>query len=276
MNRVGPGDGYEEEAAGVIRSQTDMAPEVAIILGSGLGKALAGLDAGAEFEYSTLPGFPEPMVPGHEGRLVLGMFGGLPVAGFLGRVHFYEGHPMNLVTLPARLSAALGAKVLIATAAVGALDPTLQPGSLVVCADQLNFLGENPIRGWRDTEGTPAFVDLSAVYDPALQETAVESSRDVGLPATRGVYAAMAGPSYETPAEQDFLRRAGATVVGMSMVPEATAAAALGLRCLGLCCVTNVVGEPVTHEDVTNVASAFSVSLAALLEHVAEGVAHGK
>lgn len=276
MNGVGPRDGYEEQAAALVRSRTDLAPDAAVILGSGLGKALAGLEAEVELSFSELPGFPPPSVPGHEGRLVLGSLGGAGVAGFLGRIHFYEGHAMNLVTLPARLSAALGAGVLIVTAAVGGLDASLEPGSLVVCSDHLNFLGENPLRGWRDPEGRPAFVELSEVYDPGLQEAAISAARDAGLPAAHGIYAAMPGPTYETPAEVEFLRRAGASVVGMSMVPEATAAAALGLRCLGLCCVTNVVGDPVTHEDVMSVASAFSVPLAALLERVLGGIAGGK
>ncbi|MGH2740184.1 MAG: purine-nucleoside phosphorylase [Actinomycetota bacterium] len=276
MSGVGPGDGDEERGAALVRSRTDFVPDVAVILGSGLGKALAALDAELELAYTALPGFPAPSVPGHEGRLVLGMLGGARVAGFLGRIHFYEGHAMSLVTLPARLSAALGARVLIVTAAVGALDSSLEPGSLVVCSDHLNLLGENPLRGWRDADGRPAFVDLSTVYDPGLQEAAVAAAKGVGLPVARGVYAAMSGPTYETPAEVEFLRRAGASVVGMSMVPEATAATALGLRCLGLCCVTNVVGGSVTHEDVTSVASAFAVPFGALLEQVLEGVSHGK
>jgi purine-nucleoside phosphorylase len=170
-----------------------------------------------------------------------------------------------VVTMPARLAAALGAGTLIATAAVGALDGSLGPGWLVVGSDHMNFLGENPLRGWRDAEGRPPFVDMTAAYDASLAARAIGIAEDLGLPAARGVYAALPGPTYETPAETEFLRRAGASVVGMSTVPEATVAAALGMRCLGLFCVTNVVGEAFDHHEVTEVAGAFAGRLGNLL-----------
>lgn len=265
---LGPGDGLASRAADTVRSLTDLMPSVAVIAGSGLGDALGELEAGVEIPYSDLPGFPAPSVPGHAGRLVVGTFAGVPVAGFLGRVHFYEGHPMSLVTLPARLAAALGAGTLVVTAAVGGLDPSLQPGSLVVGADHLNLLGENPLRGWRDAAGGPVFVELTGVYPAGLADLALTAADEIGLPAVTGIYAAMPGPTYETPAEAEFLRRAGATVVGMSVVPEATAAAALGMRCLGLYCVTNTVGAEVTHEEVTRVAAGFAERLREVLRRV--------
>lgn len=265
---VGPGDDLAERGAEAVRRVTDLAPRTAVIAGSGLGDALAGIEPAAEVPYRDLPGFPEPSVPGHAGRLVLGSLAGVPVAAFLGRVHFYEGHRMALVTLPVRLAAALGVRVLVVTAAVGALDPGLEPGTLVVGSDHLNFLGENPLRGWRDPGGRPIFTELTDVYPDAPAERAVEAAREVGLPAARGVYAAMPGPTYETPAEAEFLRRAGASVVGMSVVPEACAAAALGLGCLGLYCVTNTVGAEVSHEEVTRVAAAFAERLREVLVRV--------
>jgi purine-nucleoside phosphorylase len=263
-----PPDDRAPEAAEKVRAASDVEPAVAVILGSGLGGAVDGMDRVAEISYQDLPGFPAPSVPGHAGRLVLGMVAGVPVAAFLGRVHFYEGHPMPVVTLPARLAAELGARTLIATAAVGALDPALGPGSLVVGSDHLNFLGENPLRGWRDAEGRPPFVDMTTAYDAALADRAVALAGELGVPAARGVYVAMPGPTYETPAEIDYLRRAGATVVGMSVVPEATVAAAAGLRCLGLFCVTNVVGDAVDHREVTEVAGGFAAQLGRLLERL--------
>jgi purine-nucleoside phosphorylase len=264
----GPGDGFDEKGLALLREMTDSVPTTGVILGSGLGDALAGMETEVSLPYTGLPGFPEPSVPGHEGRIALGRMSGVSVAAFFGRIHFYEGHPLDLVTLPVRLVAALGARTLVVTAAVGALDPELAPGSLVVSSDHINFLGENPLRGWRDEVGTPPFVDMTEAYDRELAVHAVKAADDVGLPATQGVYAAMPGPTYETPAEVRFLRGSGATVVGMSVVPEVCAARALGLRCLGLFCVTNRVGVAVDHDEVTTVASTFAGHLGRLLERL--------
>ena len=265
---VGPGDGLAERAVEAIRRVTDTVPRAAVILGSGLGSAVEGIDAEVEVAYPQLPGFPEPTVPGHAGRLVLGTLNGVPVAAFLGRIHFYEGRDMALVTLPTRVAAGLGATALIATAAVGGLDPALPGGSLVVGEDHLSFLGQNPLRGWRDDDGRPPFVNPAQAYAPDLAEVALKAAAEIGLPAARGVYAASAGPTYETPAEIEYLRRAGATVVGMSVVPEVSAAAALGLRFVGLYCVTNRAGPGTTHVEVEEVAAAFAGRLAAVLERV--------
>lgn len=262
---VGPGDGAAERAAEAVRAAGGPAPEVAIVLGSGLGSSVDGIETETQIPFGDLPGFPTPTVPGHAGRLVLGRLSGVAVAAFLGRVHYYEGHPMSLVTLPARLASALGARSLISTAAVGGIDASLEAGSLVVGTDHLNFLGENPLRGWRDDEGRPPFVDLSAAYDPELAELALSCATELGIPAASGVYAAMPGPTYETPSEIELLRRVGATVVGMSVVPEALAAAALGMRFAALFCVTNVVGVgPVDHRDVTEAAGRFAQRLGEL------------
>jgi purine-nucleoside phosphorylase len=265
---VGPGDRLAERAVERIRAATATVPRAVVILGSGLGRAVEGIEVEAEIPYTDLPGFPEPTVPGHVGRLVVGTLGGVPVAAFLGRIHFYEGHDMALVTLPAQVAAGLGAEVLIATAAVGGLDPGLPGGSLVVGEDHLSFLGQNPLRGWRDREGRPPFVNPADSYDRDLAGVALKAAADAGLPASLGVYAASAGPTYETPAEIEYLRRAGATVVGMSVVPEASAAAALGLRFVGLYCVTNTAGPGTTHVEVEEVASAFAGKLAGVLERV--------
>jgi purine-nucleoside phosphorylase len=268
MSRLpGPPDDVAERAADVVRGVTHYrTPRAAIIFGSGLAGAADVIDADVTFEYTGLPGFSTPSVPGHTGALIIGDFHDEPnVAAFLGRMHLYEGHSMAAVTLPVRVAAALGARTLVSTAAVGGLDPAMESGSLVVGADHLNFLGENPLRGWRDAEGRPPFVDAAGAYDPALAEAAVRRAKELGIPVHRGVYAAMPGPAYETPAEIEFLRRAGASVVGMSVVPEAVAAAALRMRFLGLYCVTNVVGTPVDHQEVVRVAGEFSSALGKLL-----------
>jgi purine-nucleoside phosphorylase len=264
----GPGDELAERGAARVRATTPLVPRVAVILGSGLGGAVDSMTVEADVAFTDLPGFPRPTVPGHAGRLRLGTLAGVPIAAFLGRVHFYEGYPMELVTLPARLAAALHARTLVATAAVGGLDPALRPGTLVVGEDHLNFLGENPLRGWRGQDGTPTFVNPASAYDGELAAAALQAARDVELEAVPGVYAAAAGPTYETPVEISYLRSAGATVVGMSVVPEVCAAAALGLRFLGLYCVTNTAGPGTSHEEVGKVAGTFAALLARVLEHI--------
>lgn len=256
--RPGPGDGVPEDVAAALRARTDLEPILALVLGSGLGEALrvarelAGASEEVEVGYGELPGFPAPSVPGHAGRLWLGRLGGRPIACFQGRIHFYEGHGMALASLTVRVAAELGARAVILSAAAGGVDPSVPQGAVVVLRDHLNLMGENPLRGWRMPDGTPAFVDLSRVYDPELTDAALAAARArLGEGAVReGVYAALPGPSYETPAEVEFLRRAGATVVGMSVVPEAVAARALGLRVVGISFVTNAAGAPVSHEGV--------------------------
>ncbi|MGH2686435.1 MAG: purine-nucleoside phosphorylase, partial [Actinomycetota bacterium] len=208
-DRVTPSDPDTLRAADAVRAAGGARPDVAIILGSGLGDALEQMEIEAEMSYSDVPGFPPPSVPGHAGRLLVGRCAGVPAVAFLGRIHFYEGHPMRVVTLPARLAAALGARTLIATAAVGGLDPALPAGSLVVGTDHLNFMGENPLRGWADDEGRPPFVDLGTAYDREIVELALSSAGELGMEPRPGVYAAMPGPTYETRAEIEFLRRSG-------------------------------------------------------------------
>ena len=266
----GPGDRLPEEAAAVIRERTEVAPTWALVLGSGLGPAVDDMAADAEISFEGLPGFPAPSVPGHPGRLEMGRLGGTPLAAFVGRIHYYEGHALSACTLPVRVARELGAHTIVLTAAVGALSAELSPGDLVVASDHLNLMGDNALRGWRGPDGTPAFVDLSAVYDPDLVALAVREAGALGVGVTPGIYAAVPGPSYETPAEVEGLRRAGATVVGMSVVPEAVAAAALGMRVLGLFVVTNATGgETLDHRDVLLTASAAAGGLGRLLTRMA-------
>ena len=251
-----PGDGVEEGIVRAIRERADIRPVAGVVLGSGLGDAItvawerAGSGEPLEIPYGDLPGFPAPTVPGHAGTLWLGTIGGRSLAIFRGRIHFYEGHPMPLASITTRVSHALGARTMVLSAAVGGLDASMAAGSMVVVRDHLNLMGTNPLAGWRYPDGSPAFVDVSGVYDAELSDAALRILRDHGTAASEGVYAAMAGPSYETPAETEMLRRLGATVVGMSTVPEAVAARALGMRVLGLSFVTNAAGGAVSHEEV--------------------------
>ena len=257
----------------MIRERCSLQPRIAVILGSGLGSGLRGVAEEAAFAFDGLPGFPPPSVPGHAGRLVLGTLAGIPMAGFLGRIHYYEGHPLAASALPVRVARLLGADLLILTASVGALAPDLAAGTLVVGTDHINLLGDNPLRGWRGPDGTPPFVDLRDVYDPELAAMAVHEAERLGITVKRGVYLAVPGPTYETPAEIQFMRRAGGTVVGMSVVPEALPARALGMRVLGLFSVTNVVGQEVDHLEVVRMGERMSEALSRLLEAIIPRVA---
>jgi purine-nucleoside phosphorylase len=249
-----PGDRLAEEAAGVVRERTSLVPSVAVILGSGLGGVVDEMTDAESFAFSDLPGFPTPTVPGHQGRLSLGLLDGVPVAAFRGRIHFYEGNDLSTCALTARLARILGARTIVITASVGGIDRSLVAGQVAVGVDQINMMGANPLRGWRNPDGSPPFIDMSAVFDRELIELALERARSLGIDVARGVYVAMPGPTYETPAEIEALRRAGGTVVGMSVVPESTAARALGMRVLGLFSVTNLAGDAGTHEEVLEMA----------------------
>ena len=262
----GPGDDLAERAAEVVRASTDLRPAVGMVLGSGLGPAL-GTDLVEEssFAFTELPGFPPPGVPGHAGRLVVGTLAGVAVAAFSGRVHVYEGHGMDVPALLPRVAHELGARIMVVTAAVGGLVPGLSAGTVVVLRDHLNMMGSVPLQGWRYPDGMPAFVNAQAVYDPALRDLAFDSAQQLGIRASMGVYAAMRGPAYETPTEIAMLQHAGATVVGMSMVPEALPAYALGMRVLGLCSLTNAFGEHVTHEEVVRVSNDTAIAMGRLL-----------
>ncbi len=245
-----PGDPFADQAAELVRERTAFEPAVAIVLGSGLGAAIDGLVEDASFSFEELPGFPPPTVPGHAGRMVLGELAGVPVVVFRGRIHYYEGNEFAVCALPVRVARLLGATTTILTAAVGGLAEGIGPGHLVVGTDHLNFMGQNPLRGWRNPDGSPPFVDMVGTYDPKLADLAVAAAERRGVRVSRGVYLAMPGPTYETPAECEFLRRSGAAVAGMSVVPEAVPARALGMRVLGLFFVTNEAGVEVNHEEV--------------------------
>jgi len=263
-----PGDGLAEQAVEAIRARTSFEPDVAIVLGSGLGSAVGDLREETSFSFEEIPGFPAPTVPGHAGRVMLGELSEVRTIAFRGRIHFYEGNPMAVCALPVRVAHLLGARTVMLTAAVGGLVPELTTGHLVIGADHINMMGVNPLRGWRHQDGSPPFTELAHVYDTELADLAVSAAEALAIAVGRGVYAAMSGPSYETPAEIEFLRRSGASVVGMSVVPEAVPARALGMRVLGLFFVTNTVGADVAHEDVIRASDAMAGKIGRLLGDV--------
>ena len=262
----GPGDDLAERGASIVRAGTDLVPRAGVVLGSGLGPALGeALEEAASFPFTDLPGFPSSGVPGHAGKLTLGRLAGVPVAAFFGRVHFYEGHGLDVPALLPRVAKELGADTMVLTAAVGGLLPGEAAGTVVILRDHLNMMGVAPLRGWRYPDGTPTFISTTSVYDEHLRDLASERAQALGITSSLGVYAAMSGPAYETPTEVAMLQRAGATVVGMSMVPEALPATALEMRVLGICSLTNAVGEHVEHDDVVRVSNDTAVTVGRLL-----------
>lgn len=225
----------------------------ALVLGSGLAGVADAVDDPTEVPFADLPEFPHPpsAPAGHAGRLVLGELRGVTCAVFVGRLHTYQGLSALEVAYPARLAAALGAEVFVVTNAAGAVDQALGPGDLVLIDDHINLLGDDPSRGLSGPEGGTPFVSMRDAYDPHLRDLARAVALEQGIALGSGVYAAVAGPSYETPAEVRALAALGAAVVGMSTVPEVMAARALRMRVLGLSLVTNVAaGERVSHEEV--------------------------
>jgi purine-nucleoside phosphorylase len=220
-------------AAAPLRKISRLRPSLAIVLGSGFGHALHEMEVERKVSYARLPGFPPVGVGGHAGELAFGRLGGAPVIALSGRAHFYEGHPMERVTFPVRALAAFGVRDLLLTNAAGAINPRFRPGDFMVLTDHLNLMGANPLRG------APQFVDMSQVYDAKLSSLLFQAARASRMRLRRGVYAAVCGPSYETPAEVRALARLGADAVGMSTVPEAIVARQCGLRVAAVSCITN-------------------------------------
>jgi purine-nucleoside phosphorylase len=253
---------YEQvqETAQAIRQRAGgLAPRVGIILGSGLGAFADGFEGKIVIPYKELPYFPHSSVPGHAGRLVLGMVGGEPVVAMQGRVHSYEGYSSTQVAFPARVLCALGIRGLVVTNAAGGINTRFVPGDLMAITDHINLSGWNALTGPNDDRLGPRFPDMSRAYAPALQALLLESSQRTQVPLRQGVYAMVSGPSYETPAEIRMLRTIGADAVGMSTVPEVVAASHMGVPVAGISCITNLaagVGDkPLTHDEVAETAN---------------------
>jgi purine-nucleoside phosphorylase len=254
----------------------DRVPDVAIVLGSGLGDFAGQLTDAVSMPYGDLPHWPASKVIGHEGRLVIGALAGKRVAALSGRAHFYEGHDLRTVTFATRVLGRLGVKILILTNAAGGVNADLKPGMLMVMDDHINLLGSNPLVGPNDDGFGPRFPDMSEVYSKRLRALADTVARAQGLRIGHGVYVAVHGPSYETPAEIRFLRTIGADAVGMSTVPEAIAARHMGVEVLGISCITNaaagVLPQPLNHAEVMGVARQVRGAFAALLEGIIGGI----
>ena len=262
MVQSSPGSHYPTSPVAAVQAAAERirerwhgrAPEIGLILGSGLDRVVDALEAPRAIPYSEIPGSPVATVPGHPGRLVLGRIAGREVAILVGRVHYYEGYGAAEVTFLVRLLASLGCRTLVVTNAAGGLNPDYQPGELMLIVDHVNLpglAGQSPLRGPDGGAFGPRFVGMGNAYDPNLRGLALAAAADLEIHLHQGVYAMVAGPSYETPAEVRFLRVVGADAVGMSTAFEVVAARQLGLRVLGLSLITNVAGEQkLSHEDV--------------------------
>ena len=260
------------EAADSIRRRIgDRTPLAAIVLGSGLGGLAREIDRVATIPFAEIPGFPAATVAGHEGALIAGTLSGAFVLAFAGRFHVYEGHDIRLAAFPARVAHALGATTLIVSNAAGGVNRLWQPGDLMLIRDHINLMFRNPLIGSVEP-GDVRFPDMSSPYDLELAELTRRVAREQGIALREGVYAALLGPTYETPAEVRMLTFLGADAVGMSTVPEVIVARAIGMRVLGVSCVTNLAcglsAMPITHADVLETTARVATTFQALVKGV--------
>lgn len=263
------------ETADWIKARTKkFNPTVGIIAGSGLANALPGFRNRLVIPYTSIPNFPHTTVKGHHGELVFGTFKGKDVVVMRGRFHYYEGHKMSLIAFPVRVFAMLGVKTLLVTAAVGSLKPSIHPGDLLVITDHINLMGSNPLIGNHDPFFGDMFPEMSEPYDLRLAKEALAAARRLKIRAVPGVYLAVSGPSFETPAEVKAYGLLGGTVAGMSVVPEVIAARQLGIKVLGVCWISNFasgVGKAdFDHAEVLRLGEIVSVKVRAMFEAVLE------
>jgi len=260
------------DTVAVVRARAALTPLVGIVLGTGLGALADMVEVEAAIPYGELPGFPDPTVETHSGRLVLGRLAGKPVAVMQGRFHRYEGYSLQEVTFPIRVLRGLGAATLVVSNVSGGMNPLWEVGSLVLLDDHINLLGDSPLVGPNDETLGPRFPDMSEPYDRALQGVAMDAALAMGIPLHRGVYVAVTGPQLETRAEYRMLRALGADVVGMSTVPEVIVARHMGMRVVGLSIITDAclpdALEPVDVERIIGAARAAEPHLSLLIERV--------
>jgi len=260
-----------QEAIDFIKAKTPILPEIGIVLGSGLGDFAETVLEKTVIPFGDIPHFKKVSVIGHAGRLVIGKVGNKAVAVMQGRYHYYEGHDIADVVFPVRTLCGLGIKKLLLTNASGGINPQLVPGDLMIIRDHINLMGINPLRGENDDRIGPRFPDMTHVYDERMIEAISKGMKEVGLEAKKGVYLALTGPSYETPAEIKMLGIIGADAVGMSTVPEAIAARHMKVSVAGISCVCNLAAgispTPLSHKEVTETADRVKPIFIKVLEH---------
>lgn len=259
-------------AALVLGRKTRRRPTLGLVLGSGFGGVAGAIRDRETIPYTALPGFPPAGVSGHAGKVVLGELGGTPVLALSGRAHYYEGHSMEEVTFAMRTLAAFGITDVLLTNAAGGVNPRFRPGDFMALRDHINFMGANPLRG-PERPGLPRFVDLTRVYDAGLRGLLHNAAKPARARLHEGVYLAVCGPTYETPAEVRAFARLGADAVGMSTVPEAIVARQCGVRVAAVSCITNLAAgrspHALSHTEVLEIAERVSKQATALLEHFA-------
>ncbi len=267
------------ETAQVIRSRHPEKPVLGLVLGSGLGHYAETVARQTVIPFDDLPHFPGLGVPGHSGNLVLGTAEGVPAAVLQGRAHFYEGYSMSEATFPVRVLGLLGIRGLIVTNAAGAINLGLTPGDLMLITDHINMMGTNPLIGRNLDELGSRFPDMSEPYDRHLRDLALRASQRCGIPLHQGVYIGLTGPSYETPAEIRMCRMLGADAVGMSTVPEVIVANHMGIKVLGISCITNmatgILGQKLAHREVMETTARMKGKLAALLREMIPSLGEG-
>ena len=261
-----------EAAAKFILAKTKHRPRIGLVLGSGLGAFANDISGAARIDYKNIPHFPRSTAIGHAGRMVIGEVADVPVAIMQGRVHFYEGYSPREVIFPIRVMARMGIRAVVITNAAGGINRNFKQGCLVVLRDHINLQATNPLIGPNDESFGVRFPDMTQVYWKSYQAAALQEGKRLGIDIAEGVYAALTGPSYETPAEIRYLRTIGADLVGMSTVPEVIAAAHLGIRVLGISCVTNmaagILDQPITTEEVIETGERVKADFVALLRAV--------
>jgi purine-nucleoside phosphorylase len=266
-----------DEAAKFILTQTKLRPKIALVLGSGLGAFADEFSNAKKISYADIPHFPQSTAIGHAGKLVIGKVSETPVIGMQGRVHLYEGYSVHQVAFPIRVFARLGIQAVILTNAAGGILRELTQGRLVLISDHINLQGANPLTGPNDEKFGLRFPDMTTAYDKKFRAIAAAEAAKAGTTMPEGVYAALAGPSYETPAEIRYLRAICADLVGMSTVPEVIAARHSGIRVLGISCVTNaaagIIDQPLNHIEVLEVAERVKSEFIALLRAVIPKIA---
>ena len=264
-----------QDAVAFLRARIDRVPRAMIVLGSGLGALGDEIENATRIPFAEIPGFPASAVEGHKGMFVAGRLAGVDVVALQGRFHLYEGHDARTAALPIRALAALGARILIVSNAAGALNPAFAPGTLMIIDDHINLMWRNPLVG-PVRSGEVRFPDMSRPYDPQLQALAERIALEQRIAVARGVYLAVLGPSYETPAEIRMFRKLGGDAVGMSTIPEVIAARALGVRVLGISLITNAAagatGEPLSHAEVIEAGREASGRFTTLVRGVIENL----
>ncbi|TNE95603.1 MAG: purine-nucleoside phosphorylase [Deltaproteobacteria bacterium] len=269
---------YEKlgNTAKYIQSIKKVTPQVGVVLGSGLGAFVDRIEDPTVIPYSEIPGFYDCTVEGHTGRLILGKVKGVEVAVLQGRIHAYEGHPMEDIVFPTRVLAILGIETLLLTNAAGGINKAYAPGDLVIIEDHINMMAKNPLIGPNIAELGPRFPDMTQAYNPEVREILATSAQKIGLKLHTGVYAGMLGPTYETPAEVKMMGICGADMVGMSTVPESIAANHLGIKVGGISCITNMAagiqGKKLSHDDIKEQAVRVMNDFSNLLEEAIEKI----